>query len=352
MSPAGEIVSRKYLMDKIAIHIFNPEADYSLAEFKESYTPPAKVIELRRRLALTPLRFAKPHDFILLLDNPLSSPEDKRVITPDRSKDFFRAVCSSPGKYEIRPWNHTPDLRHRLRLAGAPEILLPDDATLGKIRSLSSRATTVTFNSALNSALSGAGLERHLSPLPIIFHHPEKALDWLERERRCFFKYPWSSSGRGILLADITGNPSLIRHWIEGGIRRQGFIMGETLFPKTLDFATEWRICDGHAEYLGVSIFQASGSGKYIANISDCQNSLLRIIKDVAPDFGEKFIEAQRISLEKIAEGYEGFAGIDMMASQDGRISGGVEINFRMTMGIVALLEQQRLKNADIYATE
>lgn len=367
-------------MNKTAIHIFNPEADYALAEFKESYTPPAPVVKLRRSLALTPLRFARPEDYILILDNPdtlLSDRPDKsdkqykptntdksnysdkldksdeldysdnRIITPARFKEFFRKVSERSEEYEIRPWNWTPDLRHRLRLAGAPESLLPSDETLLRIREIASRSTTIPFNEALNIRLSEKGLSKHISPLPLRFEDADDAMGWWKKTgEKAFFKYPWSSSGRGVMLADLNLPTAKLKQWIAGGIRKQGYVMAETFFPKSIDFATEWQITDGKASFIGLSLFSASENGNYISNEVGRQSELLKIISGVAPDFNQDFIEAQRDSLDQviagIAPGYNGYAGIDMMASANGRIRGGVELNFRMTMGIVALLENNQ----------
>ena len=379
-------------MNKTAIHIFNPEADYALAEFKESYTPPAPVVKLRRSLALTPLRFARPEDYILILDNPdtlLSDSPDKadkqykptnadksnnsdkldksdelnysdkldksdeldnsdnRIITPARFKEFFRKVSERSEEYEIRPWNWTPDLRHRLRHAGAPESLLPSDETLLRIRAIASRSTTIPFNEALNIRLPEKGLSKHISPLPLRFEDVDDAMGWWKKTgEKAFFKYPWSSSGRGVMLADLNLPAAKLKQWIAGGIRKQGYVMAETFFPKSIDFATEWQITDGKASFIGLSLFSASENGNYISNEVGRQSELLKIISGVAPDFNQDFIEAQRDSLDQviagIAPGYNGYAGIDMMASANGRIRGGVELNFRMTMGIVALLENNQ----------
>ncbi len=328
---------------KRIIYVFNPEADYALAEFKDSYTPPASVVNLRKRLAPDQLRYAGPEDFILFLDTPAMNPEkmiDKRCIYPDNSSYFFKEMASHPEDYEFRPWNWTPDLVSTLRRWGAPESLLPDRKRLELIRSLSDRATTIEFNRELNRNLETSGLKNHLSPLPLRFENVEEALAWKKKKGKVFFKYPWSSSGRGVLLADDTIDDEKLTQWLRGGIRRQGHVIGETFFDdKKIDFATEWKLESGKAKFLGISLFEATVDGHYIRNILKTQKEVIALIRNDAPEFTFKFIEAQKDALEKVAPEYSGFVGIDMMADSEGRIRGGVELNFRMTMGIAALLE-------------
>lgn len=335
------------------IHIFNPEADYALGDFKKSYTPPASVITLRRQLALTPLRYAAPGDFILLLDDPAYLPPlnivgnesvPTKIIGMTELKMLFAYLRDYPHEvadYQIRPWGWTPSLKHLLKRAGAPEHLLPTDAALLRLRQLASRETSIAFNRYLNRELGKTENLRHITPVPELFRYADKALEWKEREKKVVFKYAWSSSGRGILMADEESDSEKLRNWINGGISRHGFVTGERFFRKCLDFATEWKIDSGRPKFLGLSVFRASESGKYEGNISENQANLKSLINSFAPDFDEDFIEMQGNALSQVAEGYTGYAGIDMMADSDGIIRGGVEINFRMTMGIVALLEQQ-----------
>ncbi|MDE6811547.1 MAG: hypothetical protein K2J15_04275 [Muribaculaceae bacterium] len=332
------------------IHIFNPEADYSLADFTPGFTPPKSVIRLRRALAHTPLRYADPEkDFLLLLDD--IDPEVviartgktgkiPEIIPPSRHKEFFKYVYSHSEDYAIKPWGWTPDLRHRLRQSGAPQELLPGDDTLLIIRRLSHRARTIEFNSIMNEHLSIAGLsEKHHSPLPFEFKNETEALQYLVSNKDVFFKYPWSSSGRGIFHADLSTPADRVSRWISGGIRRQGSIMAELTFDKLLDFATEWKIIDGIPEFIGVSVFNADSHGNYRNNIAAPQRDLMKLIQKYCPDFGEEYIKAQSASIREMAKGYTGFLGIDMMAGKEGSSRACVELNFRMTMGIVALLE-------------
>lgn len=336
------------MKSKSYIYLFNPEADYALAEFRNSYTPPARVVELRRALALDTLSFAGADDVIILLDPPAKALDpssiDARVILPDQVRDFFQKITPECDNYEIRPWGWTPDLANRLKHWGCPQSLLPSSEYLSLVRKLSDRANTIEFNEILNNNLLNVNLQRHISELPVKFTDIEKAIDWIDTQDRPFLKYPWSSSGRGILCADNSISRNTLIKWISGGIRRQGHVMGETFFNKAIDFATEWEVSSGKATFLGVSLFEATEKGRYLKNLSGVQTELINQIRIIAPEFDNEFIKAQKMSLEVVAEDYTGFVGIDMMADDAGRIRGGVELNFRMTMGISTLLKQKKIK--------
>ncbi|MDE5842146.1 MAG: hypothetical protein K2H35_00230 [Muribaculaceae bacterium] len=340
------------------IHIFNPEADYSLAEFRAGYTPPASVIKLRRSLAHTPLRYADPeNDIVLLLDeidstelytklSPTcdSSTRLPEIIPPSGHTDFFRRISRDASIFEIRPWGWTPDLRHILKSAGAPEELLPDDTVLINIRRLAHRTQTIRFNAYLNDSLLAEGIShRNISPIPVEIKSLEEGMDFIGVHKDVFFKYPWSSSGRGILHVDESASLCKVEKWIAGGLRRQGSLLAETTFDKTIDFATEWHLSNGTPEFLGLSVFNADINGNYMNNTIAPQKQLRNKIQSVCPEFNENYIRAQSEAIERITNGYTGYLGIDMMGGADGSTRGCVELNFRMTMGIAALLEESKL---------
>lgn len=333
----------------MVVHIFNPETDYALASFSPYYTPPAEIIALRRDMALAPLGWASEGDAILLLDEPAQDPGMSAPGIDILTLDDISGYLSAHPDAVIAPWGWNPMLRQRLLSAGVPESYLPSDCRLEMIRRLSHRFTSVEFNTILNIRLSANGLDtRHCSPLPELFSDAESLAEWEKQHHPAFLKAPWSSSGRGIMFTDGLDTTRHILPWASGIIRRQGGVIAETAADKTLDFATEWRISEisgtPEAEFLGVSVFEASKRGKYHANTDAVQSRLMRIIKCCAPDFGEDFIRSQKEALEQLIAShccdgessgcYSGYVGIDMLAEPDGTIRGGIELNFRRTMGI------------------
>lgn len=331
----------------MTIHIFNPEHDYALAAFSPFYTPPAEVMDLRRAMALYPLKYAQAGDAILLLDDPHSPITPQCGISIITTADLAEFTTAHPDA-EFQPWGWNPMIRHTLLVSGVPEKMLPSEKWLKMLAGLSHRRSTIEFNRSLNNLLNEYNPP---APLPWEFKSVEEALRWEKKNHPVFFKAPWSSSGRGILFTDGLYAERHIRPWLRGIIRRQGSVMGEFAADKVIDFATEWRISTEapYVEYLGVSVFEASRRGKYHRNIRASQKKLMEIIRQKAPAFGPHFIERIKEGVSRLlaahlhsmpdgiqsaSDMYSGYLGIDMIGCADGSIRPCVELNFRRTMGI------------------
>ena len=110
--------------------------------------------------------------------------------------------------------------------------------------------------------------------------------------------------------------------------------MVEPIYEKILDCATEWIMSGGKATFLGVSVFEASGRGKYHRNIKANQLSLWNMIGVLT----QQVIDKQRYALQSvIGTDYDGPVGIDMLLTSTGTLHPCVELNLRRTMGHVAL---------------
>lgn len=67
------------------------------------------------------------------------------------------------------------------------------------------------------------------------------------------------------------------------------------------------------------------------------------MVSEASGEWSGRIIDAQKTILQSmIAPRYSGPVGIDMLATADGHINPCVEINLRMTMGMVALARQKR----------
>ena len=119
-------------------------------------------------------------------------------------------------------------------------------------------------------------------------------------------------------------------------IREQGGIVAEPFYAdKVLDFAMEFRATDEGVEFLGYSVFEADDTGHYGGNYVEDQPSLVKRI-DLSESLLQDLVAYHQQELRKL--NYRGPIGIDMMKLKDGRIHPCVEINFRMTMGMLAIL--------------
>lgn len=227
---------------------------------------------------------------------------------------------------EISPWGWNPALRHRLEQLGAPVRLLPSKEEIEALRNLAHRRTTIAFNRMM-------GEKR----LPCEIFIEDEGVEFWYANPGCWFKAPWSSSGRGVMCTQEL-NEHHVRPWIRGVVRRQGSVMAEAGVSKVLDFATEWNMVDGVPVFLGYSYFEVSGRGKYKGNVLLGQHEILNILNTYAATPVERSVDLQCAALSTIVgTNYSGPLGIDMMIDNDGKVWGCVEINLRRTMGHLSL---------------
>lgn len=320
------------------LHIFNPDTDYALSCKSPIYTPPAIVAAFRDEYALLPAIFASRGDTILIFnesDKPfrrfqdLAEEKDIRIvkITDLGSNAHINNIS------EIRPWgwNHTLTRQLKDKSDGKLSGLLPSSEKINRLARLSHRNTSDRFHEYFKYC----GFNECETPRECMTLG--EAMEFMKLHPDCFFKAPHSSSGRGVMhtegLTDLQ-----ISQWISGIISTQGSVMAEADMKKSLDFASEWKCSDGKACFLGWAVFDASRRGKYHYNIIAPQHRLRQLIEMHSTQNLESIIELQKSAIEKIVDtDYEGFLGIDMVASKDGRVNPCIEINFRITMGLVAL---------------
>lgn len=325
------------------LHIFNPDTDYALASDSPYYTAPAHVVSLRRRDALIPALYASPGDKILLMDDPVNRLEEMRFYDITVKKGITvlsqSQIMDNPAQTEddiASPWGWNRQIRHWLiETTGGDLSGIPSEAFISTLRELSHRRTTIAFLREI-----GPDLDPEIEIPEEIFNH-ECGLSSFRTRRKLYFKAPWSSSGRGILLTDDLEERH-VEPWLRGIIRRQGSVMMEKAYERRLDFATEWDCRDGSANFLGYSVFNVSRRGKYQSNQTGTQEDLTNLIRKSAPGWNSRIIESQKGAIEKIiAPFYEGPAGIDMLVTEKGAIHPCVEINLRHTMGMVNLINTQ-----------
>jgi hypothetical protein len=128
---------------------------------------------------------------------------------------------------------------------------------------------------------------------------------------------------------------------LQGFLSSQGgFVVDRFYEDKVLDFAMEFFVHEDHTvEFLGWSVFHAGENGAYGYNYVESQEELLRRI-GVDASLLNRLIDYHKEHLAKMA--YHGPLGIDMLKTADGSIHPCLEINFRMNMGILALLLHER----------
>lgn len=328
------------------IFIYNPETDYALADNSNSYTPSKGVVKMRQNTLPLVCNMLWEGDKLLLSDVADLSWATKSGFADECNRKGIELTgLSSLQGFDftdranaIRPWGWNRSLRSRLLNANVPEIAVPSMQDLDNLRELSHRKTTVEFNRILNRIL-----QIH-TPVPFQAQTCGEAMDWLHRHPDAIIKAPWSSSGRGVQhTSEMTATALKTR--IESVVKHQGSIMMEIRAEKTIDFATEWSITGGKAEFMGFSLFQTRENGLYAGNKQLSQTKIEKEILRAAPRWTPEYLNAQKGVLEKlIAPYYSGPAGIDMLADTHGAIWPCIEINLRITMGHVAIISNDKTK--------
>ena len=310
----------------------------ALADGKPGYTPPAQIQQMRRELWWLPQWWAEEDDIVWNGEDKLSLSDDTRIL----------------------PWGWSPALCHQLRQAGVQESILPSTERLEHIRQLSHRQTAVSLLQELREQVP---LDGHIAGKSTLCHTIEEVEDAVnslspdpspkrEGNTCALLKSPWSSSGRGIrqvnskfkilrkAQAQAEQNSKLSspnNGWANRILKQQGSIVVERFLHKVADFALEfWLDGKGGVEYRGLSLFYTNEKGAYLGNW-------------VAPEGQKLAWLAQYIPLQYLQEirkwweerlshfDYCGPVGIDMMLAQEG-ICPCIEVNWRMTMGLVSCL--------------
>lgn len=316
------------------IHLFNPENDLALGLGCRHYTPPPHAAAIHRAGALLPLWWAEAGDLVL-------APDSLKAEARELAARFGLSgeVGNPADASEALPWGWSPDAKRQFLNAGVREEILPSDAEIERMRLLSHRRMSIEIISRLNGDY----------PIPI---ETTDADEVVERERAtpgCFIKSPWSGSGRGVFCARSLDTDALRRR-AEGIIHRQGSVMVERGLDKAMDFAALFYSDGKRVEIRGLSIFSAEARGMYSGNIVAPQDFLRQQLAGCIniAEVDAIVSQEEEILTELVAKSYRGWMGADMMAyrrEDDGRMAvmPCVELNLRMTMGVVALKIAEKL---------
>ncbi len=225
-------------------------------------------------------------------------------------------------------------LRRKLERAGASTQQLPTKEWLQQLRHYSHREQAVTLlNILLPTDHRLCGESHH-------FTSQATLQQWLNQTPTDkILKMPLSGSGRGIqnILDGITPQQE---QWVARVIQQQGGVIGEQLLDKVQDFAMEFSIHNGTAQFIGYSLFDTTIGGAYTGN---------RIMTDSAVEIElSQYIDLALLhhvrqtileQLPQLLPHYHGYLGIDMLICRQGNsyaLQPCIEINVRMNMGIVA----------------
>ncbi len=282
--------------------IFNPEHDLCMANGDANFVPPSSA-----------LKFAKDCESLVSWID-------------DASGD------------KIIPWGWDVVLKRRLQKSGVPDDKLPSDEDIYNIRCLSHRRVAADANSYVNSRVS-SNIFRPDSEIVELFD-ADSVVEDVEQFGDAVAKSPWSGSGKGLRWLRSGELTASDLGWCRNVIDRQGSVMLEKRHRVVQDFAMLFSITDNSINFEGYSIF-FNDNGIYKGNVLAGDDWILRYLTDkylpgnLIPDVGDALLH---FLLEKFLGRYVGYLGVDMFIYGDSeyRLAPCVEINTRMTMGLLA----------------
>lgn len=314
------------------LYTFNPETDFALAIDKSRYTPTKLVAKLRSENRFIQKEMAESGDLFFVPDS-----EEKFYIK--RGADIVPYTGSLQGVESVHPWGWNRAIRDELKRQGVSSSVLLSDEDLCIRRNLSHRRTAGKLIHEMMD-VNRRFAEYGELLIGIECHSMEAYAETAEELGEYYIKAPWSSSGRGVFRSNDYA-PSYVSNIARGIIKRQGGVIMERVYAGVLDCATEWAIIGGDCSYLGLSVFKRNGSSRYGGNVIGSRETLEELFRMYCGVELREIIEMQREALRRVVVPYyNGPLGLDMMVGKDGGIHPCVELNLRMTMGMIALLHE------------
>ena len=339
------------------LHVFNPGHDLVLASGKGiDYCPPHAARQLQHDLGFLPAFWAQEGDVILVDDVRGAAaaaadfaewlPQVKWVTLKQllQLKDCQRQIM------KVLPWGWDKMVAGQLSKVGVIRSLLPDDRALDGIRRCSGRQASVPWLQDIVDNVRLTVGERWVT------NDINQVRSWLRQRRTSVIKSPWSSSGRGVRFTSdiLTVNEE---GFVRNVIAQQGCVIIEPYYPRVMDFALEFETTqDGSVNYSGLSVFTNDGTA-YTGGILASEEEKMQMLRQYLPeqvicevrDFLMTSVAREMMQKDSLDDrkALEIPWGVDMMvvSSDEGyRLHPLVELNYRRTMGHVALSVAERTK--------
>lgn len=343
------------------VYIFNPTCEFAIANGKESWQPNRTLQKMESDLSVLPLYFAGKGDIILVDKIPglkfIEQLSGLEIEIPDfvlksevKTQDFINLP-----KNKLLPWGWSPAM-HKYLAPLKPSCSgefkqSPVFNWLPEHRNLYSRKFALDILKKLTAELNSEYLipREFIAEICTSKNEIENAH---QKWGKLMVKSPWSSSGRG--LQPVTTKPVHPKVWekLLAVINDQGFAVVEPLLNKILDFAFEFKLEKGKAEFLGISFFMTDKKGQYQGNY------LNGLPDDIHPQVKEFTIFCTNLilnPLKRIIENsdlaafYEGILGVDTLIYLDEnsnlKINPCLEINLRHNMGWLSIQLEKLIHN-------
>ena len=322
------------------LYYFNPEHDLALANGSAHFQAPESAVDFADDLSLLPCWFAEEVASEVLSDQKFDSELNVLGLDVGTISLFSKDNIE---EFKVEPWGWDLAVRKFFLNNGVAEKLLPTTEKIEEYKRLSHRRLTIAVMDYLRS--------RSIYPDSL----PQNAVElktladvsaFAEKYKEVVFKAPWSGSGKGIFWSSGALTPSL-SGWCKRVIDKQGSVMGEVAYSRVQDFAMEFKVGRGDVSFAGYSLFFTEGNGIYRGNYllsnGDIESELMKYVSiEYLRWIREELIEFLR---KEVASVYTGFVGVDMFVYSEDiigsedikyKINPAVELNLRMTMGMVA----------------
>lgn len=340
------------------MYIFNPEHDLCLANGDIHFVPPESALAFGRDCASL-VKFMQGLD-----------KEADADVGIDKNRWGGEDIA---GVKKIVPWGWNSVLLNRLVKQGYSSDLLPTIGQIAQITELSHRSVALEalgyVNRALGKSCGDVNMQQEIvapADYRIAAKSVEAAEIFLERCGNVVLKAPLSGSGKGIRF--VSGSLSHSdAGWCRNLIARHGYVVVEKRVRPVLEFAMLFRSCAANSvgevsgvQFFGYSLFYTQ-NGAYRGNILASNEFIEKQISRYVP---AALLEKSRLAImeflkERIAGKYDGFIGVDQFVYTDFnrlntdvdadagiyRFNPVVEINLRMTMGLVARNIYDRFSN-------
>lgn len=320
------------------IYIFNPEHDLAIGDLSPNYTPPASIVKMSSDLALLPIWYAMGAKVVVDSKDCSSYFEYIKKLLPLESTLISSADLKDYGDTSFIPWGWNPLIRNRLISLGVEQNNLPSIDYLEKLRLYSNRLNAVEILKELRGEDDLLTGESHY------FTELDDLLKYLRSTPgNKVLKMPVSGSGRGLIwiLGEITDKQT---DWCRRVIKKQDGVVAEPVLEKILDFALEFEIRSGRADFVGYSLFKTANSGAYSGNLLLSDEEIEhRLLSYIPKNLLNKICKALQQKICDRFSDYEGYVGVDMMICKEiiedkiiNKLHPCVEINLRMNMGVVS----------------
>ncbi len=271
---------------------------------------------------------------------------DANFVPPSSALKFARDCASLVGWIEtdsddnVTPWGWDAALKRHLQKSGVTEELLPSDDDIEYIRSMSHRRMASEASDFICANIR-SDLLRPVSDVVELYSEKDVA-EAVALYGDAVAKSPWSGSGKGLRWLRAGELSSADMGWCRNVIARQGSVMLERRHRILQDFAMLYSTGTDGVSFEGYSLF-FNDNGIYKGNVLASDDWIFKYLasKFLPADLISGVRENIRLYLSENFTGkYSGYIGVDMFVYESGdgkfRLAPCVEINVRMTMGLLA----------------